>query len=67
MKISGNKVELARKQAGLSRNEIARAIGMTDVRAWQICTDEVSNVNDVIATVLAGKLGVPVEFIEASR
>jgi transcriptional regulator with XRE-family HTH domain len=67
MKISGARVEQARQQAGLSRADIARAIGMSEVRAWQLCTEESSNVNNIIASVLAKKLGVSVKFLEVTH
>lgn len=53
MKISGSKFEAARLASGLTRSEIAVAIGQTHVRVWQLGTEETSNVNQLVGEKLA--------------
>jgi transcriptional regulator with XRE-family HTH domain len=56
--ISGQKLQSARMAKGISRSDLAKALGLTYTRVWQMETDAVSRVNELTLKAMCRKLGV---------
>lgn len=63
MKINGAKLAEARRNARVTRIELAAVADLTHVRIWQLETEEESNVNENVAKAIAKHLKVKLESL----